>query len=97
MIVNDLWSYQIQRDAMVAQPAKMVHSGAPAESTDAEVSLQNLEQLADHVRQVNTPPTGWSSSSQKCEHGVTRSKAGYEKCWNFSVVLRHRYGRAALV
>ena len=64
MIVKELWSDQTLRDTMVAQATKKVQSGAPAESTNAAVSLQDLQQLAAQVRQVNTPPIGWSSNSQ---------------------------------
>ncbi len=57
MIVKELWSDQALRSAVVAQAVKKVHSTVPADYLNAEGSLQ---QVAGEIREVNTPPIGWS-------------------------------------
>lgn len=61
MIVKELWSDQALRSAVVAEAAKTVQSTGPAESTSPEASLQHI---AGEIREVNTPPIGWSSNAQ---------------------------------
>jgi hypothetical protein len=61
MLVKELWNDQALRSAVVAQAGKKVQSTAPAESASQEVSLQ---QIAAEIRDVNTPPIGWSSEAK---------------------------------
>src|SRR6202795_353352 len=61
MIVKELWSDQALRSAVVAQTAQKVQSATPAESATQELSLQ---QVAGEIRDVNTPPIGWSSAAK---------------------------------
>jgi hypothetical protein len=57
MIVKELWSDQALRSAMVAQAGQKVQSTTPADYLNQEGSLQ---QVAVEIRDVNTPPIGWS-------------------------------------
>lgn len=57
MIVKELWSDQALSSAVVAQAAKKVQSTNPADYLNPEGSLQ---QVAGEIRDVNTPPIGWS-------------------------------------
>src|SRR5580693_5184781 len=61
MIVKELWSDQALRSAVVEQAGKRAQSTTPAESTSQEVSLQ---QIAQEIRDVNTPPIGWSRDAK---------------------------------
>jgi hypothetical protein len=61
MIVKELWNDQALRSAVVAQAGKKVQSTTPAESTSQEVSLQ---QIAQEIREINTPPIGWSREAK---------------------------------
>jgi hypothetical protein len=61
MIVKELWSDQALRSAMVAQAGQKVQSTTPADYLNQEGSLQ---QVAVEIRDVNTPPIGWSRDSK---------------------------------
>jgi hypothetical protein len=61
MIVKELWSDQALRSAMVAQAAQKVQSTTPADYLNHEGSLQ---QVAVEIRDVNTPPIGWSRDAK---------------------------------
>jgi hypothetical protein len=61
MIVKELWSDQALRSAVVAQAGKQAHSTISAESSNEEVSLH---QIAEEIRDVNTPPIGWSRDAK---------------------------------
>lgn len=55
MILKELWGDQAMRSAAVAQAAKRVQAGDPADSQG-----QALKQAMTDVRAFQTPPIGWS-------------------------------------
>jgi hypothetical protein len=61
MIVKELWSDQALRSAVVEQAGKRAQSANPAESTSPGVPLQ---QIAEEIRDVNTPPIGWARDAR---------------------------------
>jgi hypothetical protein len=57
MIVKELWSDQAVRSTMVAQAGQKVQSTNPADYLNQKDSLQRV---AGEIREVSTPPIGWS-------------------------------------
>jgi hypothetical protein len=57
MIVKELWSDQAVRSTMVAQAGQKVQSRNPADYLNQKDSLQRV---AGEIREVSTPPIGWS-------------------------------------
>jgi hypothetical protein len=57
MIVRELWSDQAVRSTMVAQAGQKVQSTNPADYLNQKDSLQRV---AREIREVSTPPIGWS-------------------------------------
>jgi hypothetical protein len=61
MILKELWSDQALRSAMVAQAEQKIQSTNPSQPTIQTISLQ---QVAGEIRDVNTPPIGWSRDAK---------------------------------
>ena len=61
MVVKELWSDQTLARAVVAHAEKRVQAGTPANPGAATASLQDV---AEEVREANTPPVGWASDSK---------------------------------
>ncbi|HTQ61161.1 MAG TPA: hypothetical protein VMI32_13110 [Candidatus Solibacter sp.] len=61
MIVKELWSDQALRNAVVAQAVAKVQATSPADFINSKSSLQ---QVAGEIREVNTPPIGWSRDAR---------------------------------
>jgi hypothetical protein len=61
MIVKELWSDQALRSAMVAQAEQKIQSTNPSQPAIQTISLQ---QVAGEIRDVNTPPIGWSRDAK---------------------------------
>jgi hypothetical protein len=60
MILKELWSDQALRAAMVAQATQKAQSARPGDPASQKISLQ---QAAKDIRDVNTPPIGWSPNA----------------------------------